>query len=222
MCDLTLKNDSPINQSERKCPVRLYIFLALFLLAYGDVGYAASVPIAWDANPEQDLAGYKVYKRILPSLDYGSPVFSGMPSIPSAPQTTITNLAEESSYGFIVTAFDSSGNESGPSIEIQITIISSGSAAGENTIVWRDTSTGDVGVWLMDGLSAPTTGVIAEAVEAAWVIAGVGDLDGDGKADLVWRNTSTGDVGYWLMDGLSAPTTGVFAGSVPLEWEIQP
>ena len=76
-------------------------------------------------------------------------------------------------------------------------------------------------MWLLNGLSAPTTGVIASAVPAKWVIAGVGDLDGDGKADLVWRNTVTGDVAVWLLNGLSATTWGVIAAAVPLEWEIQ-
>jgi hypothetical protein len=92
---------------------------------------------------------------------------------------------------------------------------------GKADLVWRETNTGDVGAWLMNGLSTATTGVIAGAVPAAWVIADVGDLDGDGKADLVWRETNTGDVGAWLMNGLSTATTGVIAGAVPLAWEIQ-
>lgn len=50
-----------------------------------------------------------------------------------------------------------------------------------------------------------------------WTIAGIGDVDGDEKADLVWRNTSTGDVAVWLGNGVDPPTTtGVIAGSVPL------
>jgi len=72
----TQTNDQPMNQSERKGPVRLYISLVLSLLACDDVGYAASVTLRWDADNEQDLVGYKIYKRLFPSLDYGSPVFS--------------------------------------------------------------------------------------------------------------------------------------------------
>ena len=73
-------------------------------------------------------------------------------------------------------------------------------------------NTGDVGAWLMNGLSVLTTGVVAAGVPSAWIIAGIGDVDGGGKADLVWRETNTGDVGVWLMNGLSTPATGVVGG----------
>jgi hypothetical protein len=33
-------------------------------------------------------------------------------------------------------------------------------------------------------------GVIATAVDPAWVIKGVGDLSGDGKDDIVWRHSN--------------------------------
>ena len=92
---------------------------------------------------------------------------------------------------------------------------------GKADLVWRNTVTGDVAAWLGNGVNTPTTmGVIAAAVPAAWVVAEMGDLDGNGTADLVWRHTSTGDVGAWLMNGLSASTTGVLASGVPLAWEI--
>ena len=35
----------------------------------------------------------------------------------------------------------------------------------------------------------------------SWKIAGVFELDGDGKSDLVWRNTQSGEVAEWLMNG---------------------
>jgi hypothetical protein len=34
-----------------------------------------------------------------------------------------------------------------------------------------------------------------------WLVAAVGDLDGDGKSDLIWENINSGDVVVWLMDG---------------------
>ena len=74
--------------------------------------------------------------------------------------------------------------------------------------------------WLMDGLNAPTaTGVIAGQVPAAWIIAGIGDLNGDNKADIVWRHRGTGGVAVWLMDGLTIGPSGV-PGSAPKSWVI--
>jgi len=77
-------------------------------------------------------------------------------------------------------------------------------------------------VWLGNHVNPPTTtGVIASGVPLAWKIVGIGDVDGDGKADMVWRNTSTGDVAVWLGNGMNPPTTtGVIASGVPAAWVI--
>ncbi len=50
-----------------------------------------------------------------------------------------------------------------------------------------------------------------------YVIPGVGDADGDGKADLFWRNTQTGQVGAWLMNGTSARAYPIL-GTASLAW----
>ena len=84
--------------------------------------HAASVMISWDPNPESDIAGYKLYKRALPSQDFGQPIFSGLPGTPSSPSTIVTGLSDGTTYGFMLTAFDTSGNESAPSLEKQITL----------------------------------------------------------------------------------------------------
>ena len=102
------------------------LFLLSFCMIVSTL-HASSVSLTWNANTESDLAGYRIYLRTLPSTDYGSAVFSGLPSNPSSPQKTITNLAEGRSYGAIVTAYDNAGNESGPSNEGQFTTSSSSS-----------------------------------------------------------------------------------------------
>jgi hypothetical protein len=92
---------------------------------------------------------------------------------------------------------------------------------GKADILWRNTSTGDVAGWLMNGVTVKQGAGIYAGVPLAWQIVGVGDLDGDGKADLVWRNTSTGDVAGWLMNGVTVKQgAGIYAG-VPLAWQIQ-
>ncbi len=92
--------------------------LLLCLLIHQPPAKAASTTLSWDQNVESDLAGYKIYQRTLPLFDFGSPIFSGLPSNASSPSRTISGLNADTEYGFITTAFDQSGNESGPSNEV--------------------------------------------------------------------------------------------------------
>lgn len=77
--------------------------------------YAVDVKLAWDANTETNLAGYKVYWGTT-SRSYGPPVNAG-----NQTAYTVTGLLP-GTYYFAVTAIDSEGNESGYSIEVSITL----------------------------------------------------------------------------------------------------
>ncbi|MDL1888975.1 hypothetical protein FBQ96_05245, partial [Nitrospirales bacterium NOB] len=65
----------------------------------------ATANLAWNANSETDLAGYKVYWGTS-SGRYGSPVDVG-----KATSYLFSNLKVGSTYYFAVTAYDQSGNE---------------------------------------------------------------------------------------------------------------
>jgi hypothetical protein len=90
---------------------------------------------------------------------------------------------------------------------------------GNADIVWRNTSSGVVAVWLMNGPTISNSGFPA-GVPLVWQIAGVGDVNGDGKADVIWRNSTSGTVAVWLMNGLTITSVG-FPGSTSTDWEIE-
>src|SRR5205809_7237478 len=55
----------------------------------------------------------------------------------------------------------------------------------------------------MNGWTIAAQGLVSAVGEQAWQVKGIGDFDGDGRADILWRNASTGENYIWLMNGLS-------------------
>ena len=85
--------------------------LALLLIVFPTVANAASVTLSWQANQEPDISSYNVYYGTQ-TRNYGLPIPAG-----SGTSYTVDNLTEGTTYYFALTAVDTSGNESGYSIE---------------------------------------------------------------------------------------------------------
>ena len=96
----------------KTCAAGICLIVAIFLPSSL---IAADVVLAWDANSETDLAGYKVYYGTV-SRTYGSPVTVG-----NTTTYTAQNLAP-GTYYFTVTAYNTAGAESGYSNEVSTTI----------------------------------------------------------------------------------------------------
>jgi len=91
---------------------------------------------------------------------------------------------------------------------------------GNADILWRQSASGALAIWDMNGATINTSTAItsngaAIRPDASWSIAGIGDFDGDGNADLLWRQGSTGTLALWLMNGstISASVTPSFDGT---------
>ena len=71
----------------------------------------------WNPNTEPDLAGYRIY-RATASGAYGGPVGQAPAN---ATSFVVNGLQPGVTYFFVITAFDSAGNESVRSAEVSAT-----------------------------------------------------------------------------------------------------
>ena len=88
---------------------------------------------------------------------------------------------------------------------------------GKTDILWRQTTTGDIGLWTMDGNAVQSAALVGSSLDPRWSAVATGDFTGDGKTDILWRNSETTEVGLWEMNGTTVTRAAAF-GSIPSEW----
>ncbi len=145
--------------------VRRILVTIFALIACGTAVLAADIKLAWDANTESDLAGYKVYYGTV-SGAYGTVI-----SVGNQPNYTVTGLPA-GTYYFAVTAYNTEGLESGFSNEVSATV--SGTPS---------TSTCDLNA---DGvINAVDLQVLINVILGTQTLPGKGDLNADGRVDVL-------------------------------------
>ena len=92
--------------------VSLLTLLAIALLLSPMVAYGAAVDLAWDANTEPDLAGYRIHYGTA-SGDYSHSIDVG-----NTTQYTLADLDDGVTYYLAATAYDVDNNESAYSVEL--------------------------------------------------------------------------------------------------------
>jgi hypothetical protein len=95
----------------------LFVTFLFLLLALAGQARAEQVSLAWDANTEPDLGGYKLY--------YGTAAqaYSQVINVGKNTQVTVSNLSQGVTYFFAVTAYNLQGAESEYSNEIHNTVL---------------------------------------------------------------------------------------------------
>jgi len=88
------------------------IMLIVIIMLLPAIAFAATIQVNWNPNTEEDLAGYRLYVGTA-SGQYGEPVDVGNVT------GHVMEITPEygATYYFALTAYDTSGNESGYSAE---------------------------------------------------------------------------------------------------------
>lgn len=90
----------------------------------------------------------------------------------------------------------------------------------KSDMIIQHTSTGQVRLWAMDGVTR-IDDVMLLPGGTAWRVAASADLNADGKADLLWRLPATGEIYAWLMNGPNVAQEGLLTPSaVDPRWRI--
>lgn len=86
------------------------ISLLIFMLILSSIVYAATINVkfVWDRNTESDLVGYRMYQSDV-SGDYSTSIPI---DIPGDPNSYTTQIDATSDQYFVITAYDTSENES--------------------------------------------------------------------------------------------------------------
>lgn len=109
----------------------------------------------------------------------------------------------------------------GPNSDWKIEFLGDFNDDGKTDILWQNSATGAVNLWMMDGDTITSNDFVGSVgPNAAWKIQSVGDFNGNGNADILWQNSATGAVNLWNMDG-STITSNVCIGSTDSSWQIQ-
>src|SRR5947207_10208823 len=95
------------------------------------------------------------------------------------------------------------------------------SGDGHSDVLWRNTLTGENYLYPMNGTQILAgEGYVRTVADPNWTVAGVGDFDGDSKADILWRNTSTGQNYIYFMDGTTIKSEGLIRTVADLNWQV--
>jgi hypothetical protein len=105
-------------------------------------------------------------------------------------------------------------------------VVGSGDVNGDGMLdlVWRHEFDGWLAVWIMKGNAVVSTQLLSieRVADMNWTIRGVGDINGDGRADLIWQHRTEGWLAAWFMSGSQVMSTTFLSINrvADTNWEI--
>jgi hypothetical protein len=186
----------------------IIIALALCFFLSPTNSPAGQANLAWDPpDISTDVTGYMIH--------YGtaSGAYSQTVDVGNTTSYTVSNLSDEQTYYFAVTAYNAVDYQSVYSNEVSKSVNPATDPVPNpatdpvpnpkavRDILWRNTTTGQNALWYMEGVTQTGSAVLTTVANLKWTIAGLGDFNADGKPDILWRNTTTGQNVVWYMDG---------------------
>ena len=90
--------------------------------------------------------------------------------------------------------------------------------ATSSDILWQNSSSGDVQLWIPNGSGGFTFENLGD-VPSGWQVEGTGDFNGSGEG-VLWRDSSSGDVQLWNANGLGGFTFENL-GDVSSSWQVE-
>jgi len=223
----------------RLSPIRFSLIISFILLIFSQKALALDLTFSWNANPEENIAGYHIHYGT-ESQTYTHLVDAGMPSMAADGKVTFTinNLSDQIDYYFSATAYDEDGLESELSREAvwisstafpaeslddlseewHIVATADFNGNGEYSAILRHHNDGQIWLLIMDKENIIDSKKIAN-LSNNWDIAGVADFTGDDTADIILRHRERGQLWLYEMNDNSI-TASTNIGALHPDWEI--
>ena len=188
---------------------KLIINLLILFVLTTQISYAAAINLEWDANSEEDLAGYKIYYGTS-SGNYGTPISVGKISA-----SELSGLTEGTTYYVAITAIDTSDNESEKSDEVN-GVAQSPPSTTTSVATTTTTALATTTTTTASDTQAPTINITAPTASSTYstsnstINIGGTSSDNVGVTQITWSNNRGGS-------GSTSGTTSWSASNITLQ-----
>ena len=76
-------------------------------------------------------------------------------------------------------------------------------------------------MWFMNGATITSIGAPGTVSDLNWQVKGIGDFNGDGKADVLWQHVTSGQTAIWFMNGATITSIGSPGTVSDTNWQIK-